>query len=64
VQDVLFESKLASLCLMPKVIDESYLRQDEIAFVHKHVPEARRAGAVPADSAVVFTHTYDSVRCQ
>ena len=58
-QDVLFETKLASLCLMPKIIDEDYLGAESMAFVLKHAPECRRGGS---DSAVIFTHTYDSVR--
>lgn len=63
LQDVLFESKLASMCLMPKIINEEYLRPDEVAFMLKHVPSFRRHGqkASSNSNAVVFTHTYDSV---
>lgn len=60
MQDVLFESKLAGMCLTPKVVDEAYLKPHELAFLRKHVPEA---AARDSPSALVFTHPYDSVRC-
>ena len=62
LQDVLFESKLASMCLMPKIIDEDYLTPAELAFLTKHAPNVRRRCDPPEANVVVYTHTYDSVR--
>ena len=59
---MLFESKLASMCLMPKVIDEEYLAEAEVAFLAKHAPNVRRRCDPAEANVIVYTHTYDSVR--
>lgn len=57
VQDVLFESKLANMCLKPKIIDDQYLKPDEQDLLRRHLNEYSMS------SPPVFTHMYDSVRC-
>jgi hypothetical protein len=56
VQDVLFESKLANMCLKPKVIDSSYLKRDERELLNHWAPEFAMS------NAPVLTHMYDTVR--
>jgi hypothetical protein len=57
LQGVLFESKLANMCLRPKLVDETYLTPEELALLRRSV----RDYGVPGSEAPVFTHTYDSV---
>ena len=64
VQNVLFESKLANMCLVPKIIDAAYLHAAELAAVRKHVPDFGADGAASPNEALVFTHMYDSVRAR
>lgn len=58
LQDVLFESKLANMCLKPKIIDEQYLKAEEQELLKRHLNEYSMS------SPPVFTHMYDSVRCR
>lgn len=55
VQDVLFESKLANMCLKPKIIDDQYLKPEEHELLKRHLNEYSMS------SPPVFTHMYDSV---
>lgn len=56
MQDVLFESKLANMCLKPKTIDSSYLKPEEQQLLRHWAPEFSMA------NPPVFTHMYDTVR--
>jgi hypothetical protein len=62
LQNVLFESKLANMCLVPKIIDRHYLQPAELALLQKQVPEFGADGACSSSGSLVFTHMYDSVR--
>jgi hypothetical protein len=61
LQDVLFESKLANMCLVPKIIDRYYLQPAELALLQKQVPEFGADGTCSRSDALVLTHMYDSV---
>lgn len=52
---MLFESKLANMCLKPKIINEEYLKADEQDLLRRHLNEYSMS------SPPVFTHMYDSV---
>jgi hypothetical protein len=56
VEGVLFESKLANMCLKPKVIDDEYLKPDEQELLRRFAPEYSLA------NPPVLTHMYDTVR--
>ena len=56
MQDVLFESKLANMCLKPKTIDNDYLKPEEQELLNHWAPEFSMV------NPHVFTHMYDTVR--
>ena len=55
MQDVLFESKLANMCLKPKTIDSQYLKPEEQELLSHWAPEFSMS------NPPVFTHMYDTV---
>ena len=63
LQDYLFEAKLANMVVLPKVIDEAYLKAEDKTLLLRMLPEyveVKKSGL--GFEHLVHTHMYDQVR--